>query len=48
MIEYQLSRRKYSKIPNVCYTPNPFQTSQIINPFLKSMISANHDKDEEF
>ena len=31
---------------NVFQTPLPFYATQIINPFLNSRISANHDKVE--
>ena len=29
-------------------TPLPFYATQIIDPFLNSIISANHEKGEEF
>ena len=32
---------------NVFHTPLPFYATQIINPFLNSWVSANHDKVEE-
>ena len=47
MIEYQLPLRfiKYSKCLSY---PHPLHATQRINPFLDSMIVANHDKFEGF
>ena len=42
MKEYQLARR-LKNTTNICYTPLPFHVTQIVNPFLNSMGSANHD-----
>ena len=46
-IEYQQTCKdmKYGKCLSY---PLPFNATQIINPFLDSMISANHEKGEEF
>ena len=46
IIEYQLPRKimKYSKYLSC---PLPFHAIQIINPFLNSRITANHDKNEK-
>ena len=37
-----------SNLANALQTPFPFYGTQLINPFLSSLISANHDKVEEF
>ena len=47
IIEKQIPRNivKFSKYPSY---PPPFYGTQMIKPFLSSMISANHDKVEKF
>ena len=47
MIEKHLSL-ELCNTPNVFHIPLPFYTTQILNLFLNLMISANHDKVEEY
>ena len=46
IIEKQLLRNYELKTANVFHTPHPFNAYQIISPFLKSRVRANHDKVE--
>ena len=47
MIEKQIARY-FGNTANVYQTPLPYYTTQIINPFLNQIISANHKKGEKF
>ena len=43
MIDQQIARH-FVHYSEYIYHPLPFYTTKIINPFLNSRISANHDK----